>query len=172
MLRLPRTQDFALEADEGQMRAGAHLIAGSLSGSLALATGKEPLRSALSTQLRQMLHGRLSPPELEATITVSFVHLALTHCVQILRTSIPAGTHNVCCQAFGRAAVQCHCSCAGRFLSPTELSTGWLCAVPCNAGMMGWCSPAACADHRGGQPGPGLWGDREDCHGQGCARDR
>ena len=52
------------------MRAGAHLIAGSLSGSLALATGKEPLRTALSTQLRQMLHGRLPLPELETAITV------------------------------------------------------------------------------------------------------
>lgn len=63
-------QDFALEADEGQMRAGAHLIAGSLSGSLALATGKEPLRSALTTQLRAMLLNRLPGPELEAAIGV------------------------------------------------------------------------------------------------------
>ena len=53
------------------MRAGAHLIAGSLSGSLALATGKEPLRSALTTQLRAMLHNRLPGPELEAAIAVS-----------------------------------------------------------------------------------------------------
>ena len=67
------SQDFALEADEGQMRAGAHLIAGSLSGSLALATGKEPLRSALTTQLRAMLHNRLPGPELEAAIAVSCI---------------------------------------------------------------------------------------------------
>ena len=68
---LANVQDFALEADEGQMRAGAHLIAGSLSGSLALATGKEPLRAALSQQLRGLLQTRLSLPELDATITVS-----------------------------------------------------------------------------------------------------
>ena len=86
-------QDFALEADEGQMRAGAHLIAGSLSGSLALATGKEPMRSALTTQLRAMLHNRLPAAELEAAIAVSAPCLPLSVHTQ-------AGKVHACCVMF------------------------------------------------------------------------
>ena len=67
-------QDFALEADESRMRNGAHLMAGSLSGSLALVTGREPLRHSLTSQLRLMLANMLDPPTLESTIAVSLLH--------------------------------------------------------------------------------------------------
>lgn len=67
---VPGVQDFALEADESRMRNGAHLMAGSLSGSLALVTGREPLRHSLASQLRLMLANALEPPALESTIAV------------------------------------------------------------------------------------------------------
>ena len=63
-------QDFALEADESRMRNGAHLMAGSLSGSLALVTGREPLRHSLTSQLRAMLANLLDPSSLDTTILV------------------------------------------------------------------------------------------------------
>ncbi|KAK9805719.1 hypothetical protein WJX73_001907 [Symbiochloris irregularis] len=62
-------KDFALEADEGRMRNGAHLMAGSLSGSLALVTGREPLRHSLTSQLRGLLTPSLEAHALESTIT-------------------------------------------------------------------------------------------------------
>ena len=52
------------------MRNGAHLMAGSLSGSLALVTGREPLRHSLTSQLRAMLANTLDPASLEQTILV------------------------------------------------------------------------------------------------------
>ena len=64
-------QDFALEADESRMRNGAHLMAGSLSGSLALVTGREPLRLSLLSQLRAMLANQLDGPTLESAILVT-----------------------------------------------------------------------------------------------------
>ena len=68
-------QDFALEADESRMRNGAHLMAGSLSGSLALVTGREPLRHSLTSQLRSLLSPSLEGHALESTITVSVLPL-------------------------------------------------------------------------------------------------
>lgn len=65
-----RLQDFAFEADESRMRNGAHLMAGSLSGSLALVTGREPLRHSLGNQLRGMLAHSLDGPTLDTTIVV------------------------------------------------------------------------------------------------------
>lgn len=61
-------KDFAFEADESRMRNGAHLMAGSLSGSLALVTGREPLRHSLGNQLRGMLAHSLDGPTLDTTI--------------------------------------------------------------------------------------------------------
>ena len=52
------------------MRNGAHLMAGSLSGSLALVTGREPLRVSLSGQLKAMLQHSVDPANLDSTIMV------------------------------------------------------------------------------------------------------
>lgn len=48
-------QDFALEPDAERMRKAAHLMVSGLAASLALVTGKEPLRVSLANQLRAML---------------------------------------------------------------------------------------------------------------------
>ena len=48
-------KDFAMESDENKMREAAQLMVANLSGSLALVTCREPLRSSVSTHLRQLL---------------------------------------------------------------------------------------------------------------------
>jgi CCR4-NOT transcription complex subunit 1 len=49
------TKDFAMESDENKMRKAAQLMVANLAGSLALVTCKEPLRTSISTNLRQLL---------------------------------------------------------------------------------------------------------------------
>ena len=44
-------QDFAVEPDEQRMRKAAHLMVGSLAGSLALVTCRDPLRPSLTNRL-------------------------------------------------------------------------------------------------------------------------
>ncbi|KZV94078.1 Not1-domain-containing protein [Exidia glandulosa HHB12029] len=53
------TKDFAMEGDEQRMRIAAQVTATKLAGSLALVTCKEPLRSNLTTHIRNYLleHG-------------------------------------------------------------------------------------------------------------------
>ena len=48
-------KDFSTEPQEQHLRDGAHLMVSSLSGSLALATCKEPLRVAIGNHLRTLL---------------------------------------------------------------------------------------------------------------------
>ena len=48
-------KDFAMESDEGQMRAAAHLMVSSLAGSLALVTCREPLRVSMANHHRQLM---------------------------------------------------------------------------------------------------------------------
>lgn len=49
------TKDFAMESDENRMRKAGQLMVANLAGSLALVTCREPLRSSVSTHLRQLL---------------------------------------------------------------------------------------------------------------------
>mmetsp|Transcript_36486 Transcript_36486/g.88051 ORF Transcript_36486/g.88051 Transcript_36486/m.88051 type:complete len:2380 (-) Transcript_36486:135-7274(-) len=49
------TKDFAMESDENKMRKAGQLMVANLAGSLALVTCREPLRSSVSTHLRQIL---------------------------------------------------------------------------------------------------------------------
>lgn len=53
------TKDFAMEGDDNRMRLAAQVTAQKLAGSLALVTCKEPLRSNLTTHIRNYLleHG-------------------------------------------------------------------------------------------------------------------
>lgn len=53
------TKDFAMEGDESKMRRAGQLMVANLAGSLALVTCREPLRSSISTQLRQLLTASL-----------------------------------------------------------------------------------------------------------------
>ncbi|KAF7311634.1 Not1-domain-containing protein [Mycena kentingensis (nom. inval.)] len=49
------TKDFATESNEDKLRKAAHLMAQKLAGSLALVTCKEPLKSNMTTHIRQFL---------------------------------------------------------------------------------------------------------------------
>jgi len=49
------SKDFAMESDENKMRKAGQLMVANLAGSLALVTCREPLRSSVSTHLRQLL---------------------------------------------------------------------------------------------------------------------
>jgi CCR4-NOT transcription complex subunit 1 len=49
------TKDFAMESDETKVRKAGQLMAANLAGSLALVTCREPLRSSVSSHLRQLL---------------------------------------------------------------------------------------------------------------------
>ncbi|CAD98495.1 putative transcription regulatory protein, possible [Cryptosporidium parvum] len=49
-------KEFAFEADENIYKRAAHLMVAALSGSMAIAACREPLRVAFTAQLRQVLH--------------------------------------------------------------------------------------------------------------------
>lgn len=49
------TKDFATEGDENKTRKAAQLMVANLAGSLALVTCRDPLRTSVSTHLRQLL---------------------------------------------------------------------------------------------------------------------
>lgn len=49
------SKDFAMASDENKMRKAGQLMVANLAGSLALVTCREPLRSSVSTHLRQLL---------------------------------------------------------------------------------------------------------------------
>uniref|UniRef100_A0A0E0BDM2 Transcription regulator n=1 Tax=Oryza glumipatula TaxID=40148 RepID=A0A0E0BDM2_9ORYZ len=50
-------KDYAMEADDSAVSRSAHLMVGTLAGSLAHVTSKEPLRVALSSHLRSLIQG-------------------------------------------------------------------------------------------------------------------
>ncbi|KAG8092529.1 hypothetical protein GUJ93_ZPchr0012g21276 [Zizania palustris] len=50
-------KDYAMEADDSAASRSAHLMVGTLAGSLAHVTSKEPLRVALSSHLRSLIQG-------------------------------------------------------------------------------------------------------------------
>jgi len=73
------TKDFATEPNEETLRQAAHRMAQKLAGSLALVTCKEPLRSNLSSHIRQflgeqgftevcLLIGMATPPDVYALL--------------------------------------------------------------------------------------------------------
>lgn len=57
------TKDFAMESDETKMRKAGQLMVANLAGSLALVTCREPLRSSISTHLRQLLTNNIGRAE-------------------------------------------------------------------------------------------------------------
>ncbi len=73
------TKDFAMESDDNKMRKAGQLMVANLAGSLALVTCREPLRTSVSTHLRQLLtpgEGKLSEQEQNV----------IEQCVQICAT--------------------------------------------------------------------------------------
>uniref|UniRef100_A0A0D9XMB8 CCR4-Not complex component Not1 C-terminal domain-containing protein n=1 Tax=Leersia perrieri TaxID=77586 RepID=A0A0D9XMB8_9ORYZ len=50
-------KDYAMESDDSAVSRSAHLMVGTLAGSLAHVTSKEPLRVALSSHLRSIIQG-------------------------------------------------------------------------------------------------------------------
>ena len=69
-------KDFAVEADEAALRRGAHLMAASLAGSLALVTCKEPLRVSAANALRGLLASQRGAAELEPALLEQAVAMA------------------------------------------------------------------------------------------------
>ena len=76
------TKDFAMEGDENKMRKAGQLMVANLAGSLALVTCREPLRSSVSTHLRQLLTsnagGSEKLNEQEANIVEQCVQICAT----------------------------------------------------------------------------------------------
>lgn len=72
-------QDFAVEPDEQRMRKAAHLMVGSLAGSLALVTCRDPLRTSLTNRLRSLLAQGLDAAALEQYVQVITCTPAFTH---------------------------------------------------------------------------------------------
>ncbi|GJN10063.1 hypothetical protein PR202_ga28123 [Eleusine coracana subsp. coracana] len=56
-------KDYAMESDDGAISRSAHLMVGTLAGSLAHVTSKEPLRVALLSHLRSLLQNLISNSE-------------------------------------------------------------------------------------------------------------
>lgn len=59
-----------MEPDEQRMRKAAHLMVGSLAGSLALVTCRDPLRTSLTNRLRSLLAQGLDAAMLEQYVQV------------------------------------------------------------------------------------------------------
>ncbi|CAB9518549.1 CCR4-NOT transcription complex subunit 1 [Seminavis robusta] len=76
------TKDFAMESDEAKMRKAGQLMVANLAGSLALVTCREPLRSSVSTHLRQLLTASIGRPEKLGDQEQN----AIEQCVQICAT--------------------------------------------------------------------------------------
>ena len=70
-------QDFAVEPDEQRMRKAAHLMVGSLAGSLALVTCRDPLRTSLTNRLRSLLQQGLDAAMLEQYVQVRYTPTTL-----------------------------------------------------------------------------------------------
>ena len=59
-----------MEPDDQRMRKAAHLVVGSLAGSLALVTCRDPLRTSLTNRLRSLLAQGLDAAMLEQYVQV------------------------------------------------------------------------------------------------------
>lgn len=77
------TKDFAMESDENKMRKAGQLMVANLAGSLALVTCREPLRTSVSTHLRQLLTPNASGSDGKLTEQEQNV---IEQCVQICAT--------------------------------------------------------------------------------------
>lgn len=77
------TKDFAMESDENKMRKAGQLMVANLAGSLALVTCREPLRTSVSTHLRQLLTPNASASDGKLTEQEQNV---IEQCVQICAT--------------------------------------------------------------------------------------
>jgi CCR4-NOT transcription complex subunit 1 len=76
------TKDFAMESDEAKMRKAGQLMVANLAGSLALVTCREPLRSSVSSHLRQLLTSNLGRSDKLGEQEQN----AIEQCVQICST--------------------------------------------------------------------------------------
>lgn len=76
------TKDFAMESDENKMRKAGQLMVANLAGSLALVTCREPLRSSVSTHLRQLLTSNLGRSDMLSEQEQN----AIEQCVQVCST--------------------------------------------------------------------------------------
>jgi len=77
------TKDFSMESDENKMRKAGQLMVANLAGSLALVTCREPLRTSVSTHLRQLLTPNASGSNGKLTEQEQNV---IEQCVQICAT--------------------------------------------------------------------------------------
>jgi len=75
-------KDFAMESDENKMRKGGQLMVANLAGSLALVTCREPLRSSVSTHLRQLLTSSIGQTDDLSEAEQN----AIEQCVQVCST--------------------------------------------------------------------------------------
>ncbi|KAJ8748950.1 hypothetical protein K2173_013387 [Erythroxylum novogranatense] len=64
-------KDYAMESDESRIYQAAHLMVASLAGSLAHVTCKEPLRSSILSQLRNLLQGTIASEILEPAVQLA-----------------------------------------------------------------------------------------------------
>jgi CCR4-NOT transcription complex subunit 1 len=80
-------KDFALEGDAETVRRAAHLAVAGLAQSLALVTAREPLRLAVTNNLRALLAGQLEPAALEQVVAL-----------------LVGDNLDLCCQVVERAA--------------------------------------------------------------------
>mmetsp|Transcript_25591 Transcript_25591/g.60314 ORF Transcript_25591/g.60314 Transcript_25591/m.60314 type:complete len:2295 (+) Transcript_25591:66-6950(+) len=77
------TKDFAMESDENKMRKAGQLMVANLAGSLALVTCREPLRTSVSTHLRQLLTPNASASDGKLTEQEQNI---IEQCVQVCAT--------------------------------------------------------------------------------------
>jgi len=77
------TKDFAMESDENKMRKAGQLMVANLAGSLALVTCREPLRTSVSTHLRQLLTPNSSGSDGKLTEQEQNI---IEQCVQVCAT--------------------------------------------------------------------------------------
>ncbi|XP_020701272.1 CCR4-NOT transcription complex subunit 1 isoform X2 [Dendrobium catenatum] len=63
-------KDYAMESDDNVISRAAHLMVGTLAGSLAHVTCKEPLRIALSNNLRSLLSGNVSSERVDQVVQI------------------------------------------------------------------------------------------------------
>ncbi|RLN39514.1 hypothetical protein C2845_PM01G21230 [Panicum miliaceum] len=67
-------KDYAMESDDGTISRAAHLMVGTLAGSLAHVTSKEPLRVALLSHLRSLVQNLISNSETTEQISQILVN--------------------------------------------------------------------------------------------------
>ncbi|CAL4923781.1 unnamed protein product [Urochloa decumbens] len=67
-------KDYAMESDDGTISRAAHLMVGTLAGSLAHVTSKEPLRVALLSHLRNLVQNLISNSETTEQISQILVN--------------------------------------------------------------------------------------------------